>query len=60
MINDSEESLIRLYLSNCYRVPKGAYYPGRIVRIEVKDDILEDYDNESKQLIITRFLRGGV
>jgi len=60
MINDSEESLTRnvrndntvLYLSNRYRVPKGTYYPGRIVKLEVKDDILEAYDNESSQLII--------
>jgi len=60
IINNSEESLTRnvrndntvLYLSNRYRVPKGTYYPGRTVKLKVKDDMLEIYNTESKELII--------
>lgn len=60
IIKDSEESLTRtvrkdntvLYDSNRYRVPKGTYYPGRIVKVKEKDGMLEIYDTESKELII--------
>jgi transposase len=62
IINKPENSLTRnvrkdntvLYDSNRYRVPKGTYYPGREVELNIKDGFLDILDIETKELIVKR------